>query len=162
MSPEKHILSGALLGSGIYLLTGKKEAAFLSFINSFICDTDHVLEYGAYCVKNKKRPDIKTFFKGSYFGEEGRIFIVFHGYEYLFIAAAGALIGKSTALGSAAAGYALHMILDTIGNDATFKGYLITYRLRHGWRINEICTKTKAKKNRRKNSKERKRSLSRS
>lgn len=53
----------------------------------------------------------------------------FHAYEYLALLIIAAIYSSNPVIVGAALGYALHLILDTIGNDCTFAGYCISYRI---------------------------------
>lgn len=145
MSPDKHIVSGIALGTCFFASFKQSSVAVTAAAAAVFCDVDHVLEYGIYCVKNKEKPDINHFLSGHYFEQEGKIFIVFHAYEYLlalfilFLAAMRHGWKVKRYVGAAFAGYALHMGLDTIGNDCTIKGYSICYRARHAWNLCKIC-----------------------
>lgn len=145
MRPGKHAASGIALGSVIYTVIGQKKLAMTAAAAAVVCDLDHVLEYMVFCKNEKVKPVVQQFFSGSYFDNKEHIFIVFHAYEYLIFLVtvfAIAIRKKWTAasyIGAAAAGYGMHLILDTIGNDCTFKGYFITYRMKKEWNIRKIC-----------------------
>lgn len=145
MSPDKHVISGIALGAGTYMLTKDITLAGVSALSAFMCDVDHILEYGAYCIKYKTKPRIREFLGGSYFETKGKIVIVFHGYEYLLIMLITAATTRNSAALGISFGYALHMILDTIGNDCTFLGYCIMYRLKVDFQLDKICVKGKMK-----------------
>lgn len=146
MSPGKHAVSGIVLGTCFLAASGQAGVAATAAAASVLCDLDHILEYGVYCMKNKEKPDIRQFFSGRYFEKKGTICVVFHAYEYLlalFLFLLAAIKDNWNAkwyLAAVTAGYALHLGLDTIGNDCTFKGYCIGYRARHAWHLQEICT----------------------
>lgn len=143
MSPDKHIISGIILGTGTYLITKNITLAGASCLSAFMCDIDHVIEYGAYCIRYKVRPTIKEFFSGEYFEKKGRICIIFHAYEYLALLIISAIYSWNSVLVGTALGYALHLILDTIGNDCTFAGYCISYRINVGFKLDKICVKNR-------------------
>lgn len=145
MSPDKHVISGIVLGTGSYMLTKDITLAGASALSAFMCDIDHLLEYSVYCMRYKVKPSTKEFFSGIYFEKKARIVIPFHGYEYLLILLVLAFISKSSVIIGIALGYALHMILDTIGNDCTFLGYCILYRLTVHFQLDKICVKGKRK-----------------
>ena len=145
MSPDKHITSGIILGAGAYLLTKDITLAEAAALSAFVCDFDHALEYGAYCFEYKKAPTLREFSSGRYFETKGRIVLVFHAYEYLILFTLAALITHNSIAKGTALGYALHLILDTIGNDCTFVGYWIIYRALVKFKIHRICGKGKEK-----------------
>lgn len=143
MSPVKHIISGIILGTGSYIVTKNITLAGASALSAFMCDVDHFLEYGLYCLKYKVKPTVKEFFSGNYFETKDKIVIAFHGYEYLLIMLIIAAITRSSIAIGIVLGYTLHMVLDTIGNDCTFLGYCISYRIKVHFELNRICVKGK-------------------
>ena len=143
MSPDKHIVSGMILGAGAYAITKNITFSGAACMSAFMCDIDHMLEYGVYCARYKVKPDIKEFFSGNYFAIKNKICIIFHAYEYLAALIIAALIIKNPVLSGIALGYALHLVLDTLGNDCTFIGYCITYRIIVKFQLDKICVKNR-------------------
>ena len=143
MTPDKHIVSGIILGAGAYVITKNLPLSGAACLSAFMCDIDHALEYGAYCARNKVRPSLKEFFSGNYFAIKNKICIIFHAYEYLAALIIAALIIKNPVLSGIALGYALHLVLDTLGNDCTFIGYCITYRIIVKFQLDKICVKNR-------------------
>lgn len=150
MSPSKHLASGLILGGAVYAAAGDPAASALALAASVLCDCDHILEYTAFCVQNKSKWTFAEFSGGTYFRQKGTLYIIFHAYEYLL-----ALLGIFAALAiftraaniyllSVILGYSLHMILDTIGNGCSLKGYFITYRRSKRWREAELCAAAKS------------------
>ena len=143
MSPDKHIISGIILGAGTYVVTRDIVLSGTSCLAAFICDVDHMIEYGAYCIQYKVKPSIKEFFSGEYFEKKNKICIIFHAYEYLLALIIAAICTKNHVVIGMALGYALHMFLDTIGNDCTFTGYCISYRIKVHFQLDKICVKNR-------------------
>lgn len=149
MSPSKHLASGLILSGAVYAATGEPTPAALALAASVICDCDHVLEYTAFSVQNKSKWTFSEFFSGTYFRQKGTLYIIFHAYEYLLallgIFAAFAIFtgAVNTYLLAVILGYSLHMLLDTIGNDCSLKGYFITYRWKKRWREADLCAAAK-------------------
>lgn len=148
MRPKAHIISGALMGTAVLALTGKMEAAVLCGAGNVLSDTDHLLEYAAYCVKYRSKPSVGEFMSGRYFAEKGTLGVVFHAHEYAAaMAVFSALLWRKkrrTArnLAAFASGYGMHMLLDLIGNDCTWKGYSILYRASVRFDEKTICCKS--------------------
>ena len=135
------------MGGVVLAATKKADAAMWCAAANVVSDTDHFLEYGVYCLKYKVKPSVREFMSGEYFGTKGTIGVVFHGHEYLL-----ALILVSLSFwqsGSAAAlncsafalGYGMHMVLDLIGNDCSWKGYSILYRIAVKFNEKKVCSK---------------------
>lgn len=153
MRPTAHLASGILSGGVTFLATGNVAYAVLCGVANVISDTDHILEYGAYCWKNKVRPTFEEFMSGRYFAKKKTIGVVFHAYEYLLILAALSLYGFAQEwlaagyLAAFTAGYGMHMLLDTIGNDCTVRGYCIIYRVLVHFDEKTLCGKNNCKGN---------------
>lgn len=145
MTPDKHILSGIILGAGAYAITKNVALAGTSCLSAFMCDIDHALEYGLYCARTKVKPTLKEFSSGEYFEKKDTICVIFHAYEYLAVLIIAALITRNSVIIGITMGYALHLLLDTIGNDCTFIGYCITYRIMVRFKLDKICVKNKEK-----------------
>ena len=145
MTPDKHIVSGIILGAGAYAITGNMTLSAASFLSAFMCDIDHAIEYGMYCARTKVKPTLKEFSSGEYFAKKDTICVIFHAYEYLAALIIAAIITRHPAAVGIAMGYALHLVLDTIGNDCTFIGYCITYRIKVKFSLSKVCVKNKAR-----------------
>ena len=79
------------------------------------------------------------FLATRYWRKSGRIFILFHAFEYLplvFFVWQG-MKGRKWAVAATTA-MASHVVADHFINDLKPLGYLITYRLKHGFRAAEI------------------------
>lgn len=149
MSPAKHLLSGIVLGGVILAAAKDPGAAALGGGVTVACDFDHVLEYGIHCAKEHKKPTLAGFFSGSYFQEKGTVVVCFHAYEYAalllaaFICSLIFLPSAGLYLGAAFAGYALHLVLDLLGNDFGIAGYSLLYRMIVGFKEEKLCKKYK-------------------
>lgn len=137
--------SGAAMGGIAWAVTGNLGAALWCGLGNVVSDTDHLLEYGIYCLKRRARPSISEFFSGTYFGAKGTLVILFHGYEHLCALAltyAWLRQGQSPAALyclAFAIGYGMHLLLDVLGNDCGVKGYSILYRTAVKFDERRIC-----------------------
>lgn len=149
MKPTVHLISGIVMGSAVLAFTGKPDAAILCTAGNVISDTDHLLEYAAYCIKYQTKPCLREFMSGEYFAVKGTLDVVFHAHEYAAILAVVSALAWKKNVGTArnitafAAGYGMHMLLDLIGNDCTWKGYSILYRRSVRFDEGVICGKKK-------------------
>lgn len=141
MSPDKHAVCGLVLGTTAFALTKKIEPSVAAAFSTVICDFDHVLEYGMYCIRQKVKPNLKCFFSGKYFQEKGTLYIVFHGYEYLLLLILIAIVlfrnqsGFAAILVSAIIGYFFHLLMDVIGNDCGIPAYSLLVRWNRHWKL---------------------------
>lgn len=135
------------MGGIVWAATGNVNAAMWCGLGNVISDTDHLLEYGAYCLKRRARPSVQKFMSGEYFAEKGTLMVVFHGHEHLLVLALMCIRlwqrGHSGAFSLIAftMGYGMHMLLDLIGNDCGLKGYSILYRAAVKFDEHSICGK---------------------
>lgn len=147
MRPTAHLISGIVMGGAVLAATERIDAAVLCGIANVVSDTDHLIEYGVYCLKYTKKPDFQEFMSGKYFSVKGTLGIVFHGYEYLLgMGLIWILLwqhGSPNAINSLSftMGYGIHLLMDLIGNDCSFKGYSFIYRLLAGFDEKKICGK---------------------
>ena len=147
MKPIAHILSGVIMGGAIWAATKNTDAAIHCGLGNVISDTDHLLEYGAYCLKCKVKPNLREFMSGEYFSAKGTLMVIFHGHEHLLVLMFISIFLKwkehpSTQSGIAfTIGYGMHMLLDLIGNDCGIKGYSILYRAAVKFDERRICGK---------------------
>lgn len=135
------------MGGIAWTVTGNMEAALWCGLGNVISDTDHLIEYEVYCLKYKKTPAFQEFMSGSYFAAKGTLGVVFHGYEYLLVLGVISMLlwqhGNPNALMSFAftMSYGIHLLMDLIGNDCSFKGYSFIYRLLVRFDEKKICGK---------------------
>lgn len=147
MGPIAHAVSGAVMGGVVLAVTKKADAAVLCAAANVISDTDHLLEYGVYCLKHKIKPRIQEFMSGEYFSAKGTLMVIFHGNEYLLALALTCIwLGGQGSPGTLSCiaftiGYGMHMLLDLIGNDCGLKGYSILYRAAVKFDERRICGK---------------------
>lgn len=141
MSPDKHAVCGLILGTTAFALTKQIEPSVAAAFSTIICDFDHVLEYGMYCVRRGEKPNLKTFFSGSYFQEKGTLYIIFHGYEYLLLLTLIAIAlfqhqnGIAIIIGGIIVGYFFHLLMDVIGNDCGLLSYSLLVRWSRHWKL---------------------------
>lgn len=145
MSPKVHIPCGIISGAFAFFITKSLSLSVSCCCANFIFDCDHILEYSFYCVKNKIKPSINDFFSGEYFSKKGTLGVIFHGYEYVLLMillfCILSLLSHSVnmLILGILIGYSEHLILDLIGNDCSFRGYSLIYRLSVKFKIELIC-----------------------
>ena len=136
MSPQRHLLCGTILATGILLTKHDTDMAMACLIGSVISDTDHILEYSKYCNEYNVQPSFKEFVSGKYFDTKKTVYVPFHSWEAAFLGILYCLLVKSAgnAIKGLTIGYASHMILDQIGNKACVGGYFWLYRWWKDWK----------------------------
>lgn len=124
-----HFLLSLTAGITVGYLTGNYYAILLAMLSGFFIDLiDHSIDYLIY-TKGKKF-DIKFFLSGKYFDDSGKVYLIFHGFEYAIILFILALIFKEFAWIFLSAGTSLflHLVYDTISNKPVWPTYFILYR----------------------------------
>lgn len=145
MRPIAHMASGAAMGGIVWAVTGNLEAALWCGLGNVLSDTDHLLEYGLYCLKRRVHPCLREFLSEEYFSSKGTLMVLFHGHEHLLALAVICLClwrcknPAALCLTAFTTGYGMHMLLDLLGNDCGLKGYSILYRAAVKFDEREIC-----------------------
>lgn len=107
-------------------------------------DVDHLFDYFLY--KKRFNFDLTEFFSGDYFEKAGRVFVLFHGYEYALILFAIGLffwhIRKRIIIGSVflllASSLGLHLLFDAYEYRPKWQTYFISYRIYHNFSIDQL------------------------
>lgn len=145
MRPTAHLMSGLITGGITYMITKDITCAAVCAAGNVVSDTDHLLEYGHYCLKYREKPTVSEFLSGEYFSKKQTIGVVFHAYEYLLLLVTLCALAitmkwfEATWLVAFTVGYGIHLLLDTIGNECTVRGYCILYRIYIHFNEGKIC-----------------------
>jgi len=119
------IIAGAIVG----YFCRNWWAVPIALVSGFLIDADHLIDYFIY--KKFRGFDLKEFLSGEFFDRLGKVYVVFHGYEYAAAATIFGIIFPN--LGwlffSLALSNFLHLLYDTIANKPIWPTYFITYRL---------------------------------
>lgn len=114
----------------LWLKTKKAKYFFLVLLVTYIIDFDHWVDY---FLANGTYINLKTFFKMDYFSQNGRVFVIFHAWEYAFILLFLAYKkGWESIFALLAMALLPHLVYDSITlNSIIF--YSITYRALNGF-----------------------------
>lgn len=145
-----HIALSLLAGFVVWKLWKKPVASFAGgILGGFLIDLDHFIDY---LLAFGLSFNIDYFLQGYQFLKSGKIYILFHGWEYVIILLLIAfllkkrLILKSIFL-ALAIGVFFHLATDlTINDGTTFRGYSIIYRMTNNFEIEKIVTPEHYKK----------------
>jgi hypothetical protein len=143
-----HILSGLLAGYFVWRLWKKPLPAFLSsFLGAVVIDFDHFIDYFlAFGFNFSASWRINYFIHGYQFLKTDKIYILFHGWEYVIIfLILGLLIFKNktakTVFVALALGMLFHLIYDTNANEGMrFRSYSIIYRAENNFNLEKAVT----------------------
>lgn len=102
-----------------------------------LVDLDHFIDYwyseGRVCF------DLHTFLRTRYWKRSGRLFVLFHAFEYLPLVFLiwQAWKGRRWAVAATAA-MSSHLLADHLVNELKPFGYFLLYRLAHGFKSDEL------------------------
>ena len=139
-----HILTSIMAGYIVWKIWKKPIAAFLTaFIGGVLIDLDHLIDYFlAFGLSF----NLEYFAKGYQFLKSDKIYILFHGWEYVIILIVLAIwiiknkTAKSVFL-ALARGLFFHLSVDCITNDgAKISTYSIIYRTKNNFDLNPLVT----------------------
>lgn len=139
-----HVLTGVIAGYIVWRIWKNPFSAFLtSFAGGVLIDLDHLIDY-FFAFGFKFR--LEYFIKGYQFLASDKIYIFFHGWEYVILLAAIAWFIKfniklKAALLALALGMFFHLSIDTLTNEgAQFKVYSIIYRAKNNFDLRQLVT----------------------
>lgn len=135
-----HFISGLIVGFIVWRIWKKPVLSYLfAILGSVFVDLDHLIDYFIAFGWNFK---LEYFLKGYQFLENGKIYVLFHGWEYVVILAVLVVILKSKTAKSVvlalALGLFLHISVDVVLNDMPIKSYSIIYRVKNDFKIQEL------------------------
>jgi hypothetical protein len=131
MLVKYHVASSAALSGGLYVGTGSWELSAAAFAGGVMIDGDHTLEY---LVEHGMSLDIRRFFRLVGEARYRRVFYFLHSWELLCLTGVAAWAwGWNPWTTGFLAGFALHLVLDQLGNRGTAGSYFILWRWTRGF-----------------------------
>lgn len=139
MLPSRHIIVSLPLGVTVGFFTQSILAGILCFLTGVLIDVDHFIEYAIhYGLKNFNFKEFyQTCRKMARRIEEGgveKLYLVFHAIEIAILLWLSFIFTKNIYLLAIALGYTGHIILDVAANEAKPHAYLISWRMKNGFR----------------------------
>lgn len=139
-----HVLTALLAGFISWLLFGDPLASFVGgILGGVLIDLDHLIDY---FLAFKWQWKLAYFLKGYQFLKSDKVYVLFHGWEYVVFLGLVVLIvdmnaGVRVGLFALGLGALFHLIVDTFVNHGmTFRGYSFFYRLQRGFDVEKIVT----------------------
>ena len=132
----KHLVLALLIGILGWWITKSFRLGLFGGLVNFFMDTDHLFEYLWW---KKDRFSLRDFLTGVHFEQKGKIYVLFHGWEYVLVSLT--VFGWSgnkfwlvlaIALGS-------HLIFDQFSWPNHPLSYFLTYRAKNGFRLEKVC-----------------------
>lgn len=140
-----HVLLSVIIGLAIWRLYGKIKLSFITaFIGGILIDFDHLIDY---FINYGFSFNLINFINGYQFLESGKIYIFFHGYEYVVILLIMFLFVKNnktvkTIILALALAMLAHLIFDSMINGMYVKVYSVIERTRSGFNLKEFVPPT--------------------
>lgn len=127
MLPHKHAILSTSIGAAAWAASGDPALLGMAFVCGVMPDVDHIVDY-AYLAR----------FEGH------RLILPLHGYEYVILGSAIALMSGSTLFTVATLSYLMHLLADQLENRTRLPGYSLLFRAWHSFRIEAISTAPEA------------------
>ena len=134
-----HIAASTAVSGIIYLTTRSLAMTVASFIVGIFIDLDHIFDV---IHEHGSTVTIRDFFRICHTAQFERIFLILHGWEWLF--AGGAIawyFNWNHWMVGALIGFTHHMILDTIHNSANLRTYSLLYRWKNDFHFDTVFTR---------------------
>ena len=137
-----HFILSVLVGIVIFFLYKDINFTYVMTIalaGGFFIDVDHLIDY---FIAYKWNFQTKKFFKGEQFTKIQKIFVLFHGYEYVGVLLCIGYFLRNSNLQAyvftLAFSSLFHLIVDAMVNNVYVKTYSILYRLYHNFNSHKI------------------------
>ena len=78
-----HLLLSVIAGLAVYLIFRKWQSFLAAILVGVFADIDHLIDFFLY--KKSFSINLEEFFSGKYFDYSGKVYLFFHGYEYVVI-----------------------------------------------------------------------------
>lgn len=139
-----HVLTALIVGYVVWRFWRLPLLSFgAAFFGAVLIDLDHLIDY---FLAFGFHFDIFSFIHGGQFAENDRIYVLFHGWEYVILLLVAAWLVKSTAklrvaFLALALGILFHLLIDVNVNDGmTVKSYSVVYRAAERYEMGKIVT----------------------
>lgn len=139
-----HVLTALIAGYIVWRFWRMSTLSFISaFFGAVLIDLDHVIDYFfAFGLSF----DLFSFVQGNQFAKNDKIYVLFHGWEYVILLAIVAWLIKrniklKVTIVALTLGAFFHLLIDTSINDGmTLRGYSVIYRSANKYEMEKIVT----------------------
>ena len=137
-----HFLTGLLAGYIVWKIWERPWESFMAgILGGFLIDLDHLIDYFLAFGWNFR---LDYFLNGYQFFKYEKLYIAFHGWEYVFIALILVLILKNkiakTILLALAFGMFFHLSVDSAIHEIRPKTYFVTHRLKNNFELEKLVS----------------------
>lgn len=122
-----HFILSIIAGTVVGYFTSNWWAIPVALISGFFIDADHLIDYFIY---RRDRFNLAEFLSGKTFDLSGKVYTLFHGFEYsVILVILGIVIPDlSWLFFSLALSNLFHLVYDTISNKPIWPAYFLIYR----------------------------------
>lgn len=126
MKAGHHIVASTVFSGSLYLIYPSLEMAAASFVAGVLIDIDHCIDY---VIEFGIRSKWSNFFRSFEEGQYTRIYIVFHGWEWIpVLGTMSWLTEYNPWVVGILLGATQHLILDQLTNSTACLGYSLIWR----------------------------------
>ena len=131
-----HLLAGLIVGSLLYYKYRQRRLFFLCLAVTIFIDLDHLIDY--FLAVNFSRFDLIEFLDTNFVIKANKIYVLFHGWEFVFILLFLAGVIKKYRPVLLTMGLAIfgHLLVDQFTNGTWIFGYSLIYRLINNFSYN--------------------------
>ncbi|MBN2384577.1 hypothetical protein JXQ70_17015 [bacterium] len=130
-----HLLGSTVAAVALGSALDSVEAGVTCFLTGVLIDLDHVLDYVQR--RRKRKLGFRDFFRTDEWAPQGRLFLIFHAWEYLPLLLVLTFVPGLSEIGlGALCGIGLHLIMDHLNNRGFPYTYFILFRWFHGFKSN--------------------------
>ncbi len=134
-----HIAASTAVSGILYLIFKSWGLTAASFIVGIFIDLDHIFDV---IREHGKAVTVKDFFHICHNAKFDRIYLIFHGWEWMLLGLLAAWYTNwNHWMVGALIGYTHHIILDTLHNTLNPRSYSLLYRWKNNFDFDTIFTK---------------------
>lgn len=124
-----HFTLSTIAGLAVGYFTQNYYAIIFALLSGFFIDADHFIDYFSYT--KFRRFSLREFKSSMYFEYAGKVYILFHGFEYsiLFVILGIVYPQLGWLFYSFGISNLLHLIYDTVYNKPIWPTYFLSFRI---------------------------------
>jgi hypothetical protein len=130
-----HFILGLAVGLFNWWLMKSFWLGILGMMVNIFIDLDHLIEYLVF----SRRFRLREFLSGAHFEEKKKIFVVFHGWEYVILCFILWILTTRSVFLVLGIAIGTHLLFDQLTYELSPWTYFVTYRLKNKFAIKKIC-----------------------
>lgn len=138
MRPTHHLIVSGIAGLSLLQVFHSWTAAIACLVGGVLIDVDHLLDY--FLAKKEIPFSYKKLLSFCAYDKAGRLFLVFHGIEYIFLLSGFLWFYPNAMLIGFTLGVSLHLFCDQLINPFHPFGYFIVFRMKKNFLRESVFT----------------------